>query len=81
VAAVCVRALPADVPKKHSWDLVEYIGHAAAPVRASGLTGGFPLFPFASLTDAYVWEQAYRAGGHQPWHPDPGQRAPSFTRG
>lgn len=40
-----------------------------------------PLWPFAGRSDAAAWQQAYRSGGAQPWHLDPGQTALSFTQG
>lgn len=43
--------------------------------------GYVPLYPFAGLADAQAWQQAYRSGGHQPWHLDAGETALSFTRG
>jgi hypothetical protein len=40
-----------------------------------------PLWPFAGVSDAAVWQRGYRAGGSQPWHLDPALTAQSFTRG
>lgn len=40
-----------------------------------------PLWPFAGVEDAAVWQQAYRDGGHQPWHLDAGIVARRFTQG
>lgn len=40
-----------------------------------------PLWPFTSEAGAAAWQQAYRTGGKQPWHLDPGQTALSFTTG
>ncbi|GAA2806918.1 hypothetical protein [Kribbella solani] len=40
-----------------------------------------PLWPFTSEAAAAGWQQAYRSGGQQPWHLDPGQTALSFTTG
>jgi hypothetical protein len=60
-------------------------GAATTPTKA-GAPASFdlgyqPLWPFATLTDAKVWQAAYRSGGQQPWHLDPGQTALSFTMG
>ncbi|MFI5696416.1 hypothetical protein ACIA58_31455 [Kribbella sp. NPDC051586] len=40
-----------------------------------------PLWPFTSEDAAAAWQEAYRSGGKQPWHLDPGQTALSFTTG
>ena len=40
-----------------------------------------PLWPFATAADAAAWQQAYRTGGHQPWHLDAGLTALAFTQG
>jgi hypothetical protein len=40
-----------------------------------------PLWPFAGPSDAAAWQQAYRSGGHQPWHLDPAATAVAFSRG
>jgi hypothetical protein len=40
-----------------------------------------PLWPFTSVADAAAWQAAYRSGGHQPWHLDPGRTALTFTTG
>jgi len=52
---------------------------SAAPAPAP-VFGFQPLWPFAGTADAAAWQRSYRAGGHQPWHLDPGQTALSFTR-
>ena len=39
-----------------------------------------PLWPFAGVEEAAVWQQAYRDGGHQPWHLDAGLVARRFTQ-
>lgn len=39
-----------------------------------------PLWPFAGVEAAAVWQQAYRDGGHQPWHLDAGLVAQRFTQ-
>jgi hypothetical protein len=49
-----------------------------APAPAPALRG-LPLFPFGSPADARAWEQAYRSGGHQPWHLNAGDTAKAFT--
>jgi hypothetical protein len=40
-----------------------------------------PLFPFGSLADAQAWQASYAAGGHEPWHLNPGLTALAFTQG
>lgn len=40
-----------------------------------------PLWPFATVADAALWQQSYRQGGHQPWHLDPAAVALGFTQG
>jgi hypothetical protein len=40
-----------------------------------------PLWPFSGVADATAWQQAYRAGGHQPWHLDARATALSFASG
>jgi Galactose oxidase, central domain len=40
-----------------------------------------PLWPFTGVADAGAWQQAYRAGGHQPWHLDARLTALSFASG
>ena len=42
-------------------------GGAPAPVF-----GYQPLWPFPTVSAATGWQLAYRAGGVQPWHLDPG---------
>jgi hypothetical protein len=37
------------------------------------------VYPFPSLAEAQAWQRAYRSGGHQPWHLDPGMTATSFA--
>lgn len=47
-------------------------------------TAGFryqPLWPFSGVAAATAWQQAYRQGGHQPWHLDPRATALSFASG
>lgn len=39
------------------------------------------LWPFTSPAEAAEWQGSYRAGGHQPPHPDADQTALSFTTG
>src|SRR6266511_2939622 len=51
---------------------------SAAPAPAP-VFGFQPLWPFAGTADAAGWQRSYRAGGHQPWHLDPGQTARWFT--
>ena len=38
-----------------------------------------PLWPFSGTAEAAAWQRAYRSGGHQPWHLDPGLTAVSFS--
>lgn len=40
-----------------------------------------PLWPFADAAEVRGWQDAYRTGGHQPWHLDAGATALSFTQG
>jgi hypothetical protein len=40
-----------------------------------------PLWPFPTSAAALTWQDAYRAGGQQPWHLDADQTALSFTTG
>jgi hypothetical protein len=40
-----------------------------------------PLWPFRSLDEVAAWQQAYRSGGHQPWHLDAGESALSLAQG
>lgn len=40
-----------------------------------------PLWPFGNQAEAQAWQAAFRSGGQQPWHLDPGQTALSFTDG
>jgi acyl dehydratase len=40
-----------------------------------------PLWPFANLADVEAWQNAYRSGGHQPWHLDADATALAFTTG
>jgi hypothetical protein len=49
-----------------------------SPVAAFGYS---PLWPFRTPAEAQAWQAAYRSGGQQPWHLDPGQTALSFTDG
>lgn len=47
-------------------------------------TAGFryqPLWPFSGVAGATAWQQAYRQGGHQPWHLDTRATALSFASG
>jgi hypothetical protein len=50
---------------------------SAAPALSSGY---LPLFPFSGPADVTEWQQAYRSGGHQPWHLDAGETAVAFAR-
>ncbi|HYB88574.1 MAG TPA: hypothetical protein VEC76_17130 [Streptosporangiaceae bacterium] len=40
-----------------------------------------PLFPFGSPAAVRAWQASYAAGGHQPWHLNPGLTALAFTQG
>jgi len=40
-----------------------------------------PLWPFANLAEVTGWQDAYRSGGHQPWHLDVDVTALAFTTG
>ncbi|HEX5403368.1 MAG TPA: hypothetical protein VFX16_13800 [Pseudonocardiaceae bacterium] len=60
--------------------------HSTAPSQTASVadaahSGYLRLWPFAGRADAAVWQAAYRSGGHQPWHVDPGATALSFTQG
>jgi N-acetylneuraminic acid mutarotase len=54
---------------------------APSTVPSPGAFGYQPLWPFAGAADASAWQQAYRAGGHQPWHLDARLTALSFASG
>lgn len=57
-------------------------GRPAQPASPSRRDPAYlPLYPFAGQADALAWENAFRAGGHQPWHLSAAQTALSFTRG
>jgi hypothetical protein len=45
------------------------------------LHGLLPLWPFTTLAEASAWQQAFRAGGQQPWHLDVERTALSFASG
>jgi len=51
---------------------------SSPPVAAFGYQ---PLWPFGNAAAAAEWQRAYREGGHQPWHLDPGLTALQFTQG
>jgi len=62
---------------------------AGAPAASAGASGGVPTFtarglvplwPFTTAAQVRTWQDAYRGGGHQPWHLDPGRTALTFTR-
>lgn len=38
-----------------------------------------PLWPFTDTAGVRAWQDAYRTGGHQPWHLDAGMTALSFA--
>ncbi|ETK37087.1 hypothetical protein [Microbispora sp. ATCC PTA-5024] len=40
-----------------------------------------PLWPFGDQAEARAWQEAYRSGGHQPWHLDADRTALAFTQG
>ncbi|MFI7063604.1 hypothetical protein ACIBL3_21650 [Kribbella sp. NPDC050124] len=53
-----------------------------APTTSTPVTFKYqPLWPFASVAEAQAWQEAYRSGGHQPWHLDAGRTALAFTTG
>ncbi|MFI6674271.1 hypothetical protein [Kribbella sp. NPDC050470] len=53
-----------------------------APTSSTPVTFEYqPLWPFASMAEAQAWQEAYRSGGHQPWHLDAGRTALAFTTG
>src|SRR4051812_31572875 len=51
------------------------------PDVATTPRGLVPLWPFTTGAQVRHWQEAYRAGGSQPWHLDPEQTALSFARG
>ena len=59
----------------------------SSPVSPSGggapvpVFGYQPLWPFPTVSAATGWQLAYRAGGVQPWHLDPGLTAVGFSTG
>jgi hypothetical protein len=58
-------------------------GGSAVP-PPDGTAGGQPpaataLWPFADRADVARWQQAYRQGGHQPWHLDAATTALGFA--
>ena len=60
---------------------------ASAPATAPGSAPASapfayqPLFPFGSVADVQAWQASYAAGGHEPWHLNPGLTALAFTQG
>lgn len=40
-----------------------------------------PLWPFTNLAEVTAWQNAYRSGGHAPWHLDADATALAFTTG
>jgi hypothetical protein len=57
-------------------------GPTTATTSVFGTTQPYqPLYPFRSLGEVAQWQQAYRSGGHDPWHLDAGQTATSFASG
>jgi hypothetical protein len=60
---------------------------ASAPATAPGSAAASvpfayqPLFPFGSLAGVQAWQASYAAGGHEPWHLNPGLTALAFTQG
>lgn len=54
---------------------------APSTTRPAGAFRYQPLWPFQSLSDVQSWQEAYRAGGTQPWHLDAAQTALDFSRG
>jgi hypothetical protein len=37
------------------------------------------VYPFRDLAQVHAWQRSYEAGGHQPWHLDPGITASSLA--
>jgi hypothetical protein len=54
---------------------------APAPATAPAPFAYQPLFPFGSLAGVQAWQASYAAGGHDPWHLNPGLTALAFTQG
>jgi hypothetical protein len=55
-------------------------GTTAAGAVTYGARGLVPLWPFTTAAQVRTWQRAYRSGGSQPWHLDPGGTALAFTR-
>jgi hypothetical protein len=53
----------------------------SAPSATAAPFAYVPLFPFRSLAAVRAWQGSYAAGGHQPWHLNPGLTALAFTQG
>ncbi|WP_345380999.1 hypothetical protein [Pseudonocardia yuanmonensis] len=50
------------------------------PTRCPGRAAGFQfLWPFVDADEVAEWQNAYRSGGHQPWHLDAGATALGFA--
>src|SRR5262249_522251 len=54
---------------------------SSTPEPTVPVFGFQPLWPFTGVPDAMAWQEAYRSGGHQPWHLDAGLTALSFASG
>ena len=72
---------PASVPASEPAPAVSTTGTAAASPAAQLPPGYQPLWPFADAAGVKGWQDAYRAGGSQPWHLDADATALAFTTG
>jgi len=84
LAAGCGTASPSPAPYPGTAP-VSASAPGSAPGTAPPATGApfayVPLFPFGSLAAVRAWQASYAAGGHQPWHLNPGLTALAFTQG
>jgi hypothetical protein len=63
----------------HAVRTLRFLGQPPAASPRAPVLPGPPLFPFATYGQVREWQQAYRSGGHQPWHLDPEQTALAYT--
>ena len=83
LAAGCGAAAPSASHPAPSPSSVPASAPATGPGSAPA-TAPFtyqPLFPFGSLAEVQAWQASYTAGGHEPWHLNPGLTALAFTQG
>jgi hypothetical protein len=73
-------ALPGAGPATAATDAGGPAGPAAGGPADAAAAGAAPwLWPFADPAGAARWQQAYREGGHQPWHLDAAATALGFA--